>query len=735
MRAAFLLLTAGFLSTAVSVLSAQEPQGATGAAVRTRKVAQVGRVAPEQVPVVDGRLDDACWADAPSLGDLTMVEPWEGRAPSVRTEVRLLHDRDNLYLALWCYEDKDPVVATMRARDARLDPDDRVEIIFDPMESRQMAYFFQVGAAGSLGDGLISANGNKFDKPWDTIWSGEVTRTADGWFAELAIPFRSLPRREGAATWGFNLQRHARVRNEVYRWDNARQSISFFRPSELGTLAGFGAIEAGYGLEFVPYLTFKADRDLTAGDGDWGRDTDAGGEIYWRITPALKLALTANTDFAETEADGRQINLNRYPLFFPEKRDFFLDGAGYFQFGSSSAGGVTYLPFFSRRIGLSPSREPIPLLGGVKLTGRSGPVEIGILDVQTDASANTDEENLAVARVRYSLAEETAIGVLATHGDPRSTGTNSVGGLDFYHRWPDLFGDQDLQVQVDAAKSTGNVGGDEGDNFGIDVRSRGREWDFEVSTRWIEEEFRPALGFIGRTGTRAVSLDVDYSPRAVEGSAIRNGLFSIGAERYESLSGEPQDTKVGVDQLGAAWQTEDRAYLFAHERFERVENEFRLFRDSVAIAPGDYRTVRGGVAVTTSEGRPWNVDARVTSGEFFDGRSDDFSIDGEWRTSALLHLAADYQTTRVDLGPGRDFTTQIIALRAELHFAPTLSLYNLAQYDNESEQIGWQSRLRWIYQPGCDFFAVLGTTWRYDDGAVATEQQELAFKVQHTLRF
>ena len=717
---------------AAGTVAAQDPGDGAG---RLRKVAQVGRVAERDAPTIDGRLEEPCWQTAPSIGELTMVEPWEGRAPTQPTVVRLLHDRHNLYLALWCYDEPDTVIATMRARDAQLDPDDRVEIVLDPLESRQIAYFFQIGAAGSIGDGLISANGNKFDKPWDTIWSGSVTRSEQGWFAEIAIPFRSLPRRDGSRTWGFNLRRHARARNEAYQWDNARQQVSFFRPSEFGTIEGFGEIDAGIGVEVVPYVSANLSRDRRAVDDAWDFDPDAGGEIYWRLTPSMKLAATVFTDFAETEADGRQINLNRFPLFFPEKRDFFLDGAGYFAFGASGAGSTTFLPYFSRRIGLASDGTPIPLLAGIKLAGRSGPVEVGLLDVQADSSPTTDQENLAVARVKYSLAEETSVGVLATNGNPTSTGANTVFGADLYHRWPRFVGDLDLQVQLDATGSNGQGDASDGESFGLDLRSRGREWDFNAGTRWISDDFTPALGFVGRTGTRAAVFEAGYRPRVDEGAAVRNWILVGSARRNESWQGEPQESRVGLDQVGFRLQSADTAYLFAYDKFERVENDFTLFGGSTTVFAGDYRTTRGGVRVTTSDGRPWNVDVRLETGEFFDGESDDVAIEGQWRTSALLHLGADYRTTSVDLGPGRSFTTQIGAGRLDLHFTPRLSLYNLVQYDNESDVIGWQSRLRWAYDDGCDFFAVLGSSWLREDGAVAPAEQSLALKIQHTLRF
>ncbi len=715
---------------AAAAPAAQDPPPAA-----SRPVAQVGRIAEQDAPRIDGRLSDPCWSTAPAIGELTMVEPWEGRAPTQPTVVKLLHDRHHLYIGLWCYDDPAAVVARMRARDAQLDPDDRVEIMLDPLESRQIAYFFQVGAAGSIGDALISANGNRFDKPWDTIWRGEVQRTEQGWFAELAIPFRSLPRRAGGHSWGFNLQRLARTRNEVYRWAFPNQRVRFYRPSEVGTLEGFGEVDSGHGVDVVPYAALNVSRDRAAANADWRFDPDAGGEVYWQLSPSMRLATTVFTDFAETEADGRQINLNRFPLFFPEKRDFFLDGSGYFQSGPSDAGGMTFLPFFSRRIGLAGDGTPIPILAGVKLSGRAGPWEIGLLDVETDASATTDEENLAVGRVRYSLADETAVGLIATHGNPRSTGDNSVLGADFYHRWPRFVGDLDLQVQFDALASQGAGDAADGESYAVDLRSRGREWTIGAGMRWVADDFRPELGFVSRRGTRVYAAEVGWRPRLGEGSGIRNWVVAVAGQRYETKDGSPQEVRLRLDRLGLELQSSDTVYLSLVDQFERVEEDFLLFGGSTPVFAGDYETLRGGATVATSQGRPWNVEVKYETGEFFDGTSDAWRFDGSWRTSALLHLGATYATDDVDLGPGRAFTTQIAAARVELHLSSSLSLYNLVQFDNESDELAWQARLRWIYAEGCDFFAVLGTSWLRDDGSFAPTEQALALKVQHTLRF
>lgn len=718
------------LLTLAGWLGAQEP-----AAERARRTAQVGRVAEAEAPRIDGHLEDPCWVTAPAIGDLAMVEPWEGRAPTQRTVVKLLHDRHSLYIALWCFDDAPHEIrASMRARDARLDPDDRVEILLDPFEDRRTAYFFQIGAGGSIGDILISNDGGKFDKPWDAIWSGAAKVTADGWMAEIAIPFRSIPRRDGAGSWGFNLKRHVRTRNEEYQWENATQSVTFYRPSQCGTIEGFGAIDGGIGLEVVPYASLAVGRDRTAADPGWDVDPDAGGEIYYRLSPAMTAALTLFTDFAETEDDGRQINLNRFPLFFPEKRDFFLEGIGYFGFGASSAGGTTYLPFFTRRIGLASDGSEVPLLGGVKLTGQSGPFEVGLLDVQTDATATLDSENLAAARVKYALGDRTTVGVLGTHGDPQSQGENGVFGADFYHRVPQFVGDLDLRATIDAAVSAGS--GDSGESFGAQIDSRGREWTIETGLRWVGEDFDPALGFVRRTGSCASNAKVQYSPRFGEGGIVRNGNIRLAVARQQEGDGTTQDKEFALEKFGIDFHSGDSAFFYARRFFERVEDDFLLFRGSTTVHAGDYWQTRYGVQVLTTEGRAWNAAMRAETGDLFDGRSDGLQGEAEWRQSPLLHFGGSYSTTIVDLGPGRAFTTHIASGRVDLHFTPALSLRNLVQFDNESNLLGWQSRLRWIYAPGCDFYAVLGTSWlREDDGTIAPNEQQIELKVSHSVRF
>ena len=701
-----------------------------------RRTCRIGRVADEAAPVIDGVLTDPCWENAPAIGQLVMVEPWLGRKPANQTIVKLLHDRHNLYISVWCEQDPASVCASQRLRDARLDPDDRIELMLDPFENRRTAYFFQVGAGGSIGDALVSANGSGFSKPWDAIWRARARKTDDGWVSEWAIPFRSIPRKKGARSWGFNLKRYVRLSNEEYQWANPSQSVPFFRISEFGTIDGFGEVDGGVGLEVVPYAAVGVSRDRTDADDSWMSDPDMGGEIYYRVSPSMTIATTVLTDFAQTESDSRQINLNRFPLFFPEKRDFFLDGQSYYTFGGQFAGGTRFLPYFTRRIGLRDG-NPVPILWGMKMQGEAGPFEIGLLDVEVDSTDETDKENLAVARVKYALGEQTTVGMISTNGNPASTGSNSVGGIDFYHRIPEFIGDMDLRIQLDAVASTGSADADDdGESFGVDLQARGQEWTVQTGTRWVSDDFSPALGFVSRRGIRQSELEVGYRPRAPEGSMIRRYVTEFKLRRAEEWDGSPQQVSYQIDQLGLEFQNGDEISLFFSRRFERVADDFDLFNDEATVLAGDYWVTRKGIRLESTNGRPVSVRASIYNGDFFGGESTSMRSSFDWRASGLLQVGGGYSSTIADLGPDGSFTTQIGSATLDLFFSPELSLLNLAQYDNESDSIGWQSRLRWIYEPGCDFFFVVGSNWqRTDDGSILPTEQAINLKIAHTVRF
>src|SRR6185503_12292099 len=341
---------AAALLAACNTLAAQEPAGDLAPA--TRRSSWSTRVTDP--PRIDGLLDDAAWQLATPIGELTQLEPELGVPCSEKSDIRFAHDDHNLYMMVRCFDrEPDRIVNTTRTRDALLEVDDRVEIVFDTFHDRRNAFFFQINAGGSKGDALITNNGANFNKPWDGIWDGAARIDEQGWSAELALPFKTLNFADGQETWGFNVMRYIGRKREEARWANPSRDQSLFNIYRAGDLAGLSGIRQGIGLDVIPFFV-----------SHWRNERESenktlvgepGFDLFYKLIPSLTFSLTVNTDFAETEVDERQINLTRFPLFFPEHRDFFLQDAGVFEFGlnNSGVGGDTaVIPFFSRRIGL-----------------------------------------------------------------------------------------------------------------------------------------------------------------------------------------------------------------------------------------------------------------------------------------------------------------------------------------------------------------------------------------------
>jgi hypothetical protein len=714
-------------SLIAAIVAVQDP--------RPVRNATIGRIDAEQAPRIDGELSDACWQGAPAIGELVEVEPRVGAVPGQRTVVRILHDARHFFMAIECFDD-DPesIRATQRARDAELNPDDRVEWFFDTFRSRRNAVWFQIGAAGSRGDALL---GEGFEKSWDTIWDGASRVTPRGWQAEVEIPFQSLAFPDGASSWGFNIRRLRRKTNEEYRWANIDQGQNFFRVAVAGALEGLGALEHGIGLDVVPFVAFQARRARLGGE-DWRRDPDAGGDLFYRLTPSLSVAATFFTDFAETENDERQINLTRFPLFFPEKRDFFLEDASRFTFGPSSGrrgGGGSFVGFFSRRIGLDAGGDEVPILAGAKISGEEGPWEIGFLDVWTDATDNVgSERNLGVLRVKRALGEQTTLGVLGTLGRPTDPGRNATLGLDFYHREERFIGDQDLRVWIYGMGSQTSGPGGDGDIFGAEARGEGREWRWQAGSRWTTADFNPELGFIRRTGVKELDTDLRWLPRP-EAGPVRNWEFGLGTRTVLDESNTVQDFEVRLQPLGVEIHNGDEASLSVERGFERVDRDFTIFRDRITVPAGDYWRTRVGLDLESSPGRRVASDLRFSTGDFFFGTSHEASADVNWRPAALLTLGGEYEWRQIRLA-GERFDAQVVEGRLDFDFSVDLTLRNLVQYDNESRELGVQSRLRWTLEPGSDVFVVVGGGWqRGDDGVLRPDEQEITVKALHTFRF
>ncbi|MHC5025090.1 MAG: DUF5916 domain-containing protein [Planctomycetota bacterium] len=729
-----LLLPAAAAATTTMPARGQDAEGLIDepariqADVAARGVPRVDLVrTAEKSITIDGVLDEPAWADATVIEDFRQVEPVEGAEPSERTEVRLLFDRDFLYVAFRCYDDEpDKIIATQMRREGSLDPDDRVSFVVDPFFDRRNGFFFQMNAVGARTDALIEDN-ERFRADWDGIWYGRASIDEQGWVAEMAIPFKTLSFNPDTTQWSFNATRLIRRRNEVVRWAAVSQNKSISSIADAGVLEGIFDIDQGLGLDFKPYALATAKRDSERDRS--GLDVDAGFDIFYKLSPSTTLALTVNTDFAETEVDERRVNLTRFPLFFPEKRDFFLQDAGIFDFGGIRR---NPLPFFSRRIGIGPDGEPRDILAGVKLTGRDGALNFGLLDVQMKHDDELGDKNLFVGRASVNVLDESAVGVIATHGDPATENENWVVGADFNFRDSTFNGDQIVEgnlwyLQSDSSNATGQRNA-----AGFKLGYPNDRIDWEIGASQIDDQFNAALGFVPRPGIREYFANWRYRWRP-DSDLIRSIDAGVRGMYVTNLDDETESRELEFDLFELQTEAGDQFFVGFEREREVLFEPFEI-SEGVVIPVGDYKYDRYRLGLFTSEGRPVNIGLFHGGGDFFSGTRDTYEASFGWRPSRHLTLGAEFELNDVKLDEG-DFITRLVRGRVNVYFTPDLSWTNFVQFDNQSETVGINSRVRWIVEPGNEVFFVVNQAIERDGSSYRVLQTELTTKVGWTFRF
>jgi len=721
-------------------ISGQTPLGAQASGGERRRP----QVAPTRLPPgasieIDGDLDDPAWQGVQRLDDLTQVEPQQGAAPTHPTEIRLAYDDNFFYVAWICFDDPGDVRARQMDRDAFVNVDDVVEVWFDTFRDQRFAFWFQMTPAGSRGDALIADGGNSFNKSWDGIWYGQARVTAEGWQAEIAIPFKTLAFREGSSTWGFNFKRERRANGEKNRWASPSLAYDFFNLAEGGELIGLTGMQQGVGIDLVPFVTLSHENDETLGGGTGDRSTllDVGADLAWRVTSASTLRLTVNTDFAQADVDARRVNLTRFPLFFPEKREFFLEDAGLFEFGppGSRGGGKPVVPFFSRQIGRNSEGEEVPLLAGIKYTGRVGDWNIGLLDAQVDDSFEADSSNLGVLRLSRNLGGRSSIGGIFTSGDPQSNGNASTAGLDARIGSSRAFGEgHSADIWAWWLNTDGQATEGDGQAFGLEARVADARWNHRAQAYSVGEAFDPAMGFVRRTGIRRYAWETRYNWR-VRGESLREVEFRVSPSYTTDLSGEKDSWRVPVRWFELEFDTQDSVSIESRRIFERIDESFTVGGD-VDITPGDYDQTRHVLRLEANDRRRVGGDMRIEAGDFYSGRILRWNVSPIVIPGRHVSLRVGYDDIDVKLDEG-SFHTQVVEAGADFSFSPNLSWKNLVQYDTETYELGVQSRVRWILAPGNDLFivALLGWAREEDDPTFVPTNQDFTLKFGYTIRF
>jgi len=695
--------------------------------------------------VIDGFLDEPAWQEAPKVGDLIQRIPLAGADPSEKTEVTLLYDQNNLYIGVMCYDSEpDRVLASQMGRDASLDADDRVSILLDTFRDRSNAFQFSTNPAGALVDALVFANGET-NEDWDAIWMVRTRRTEEGWSAEFVIPFKSLNFPAGQTVWGFNISRTIQRKLEEVRWTGARFQTQFLQVSEAGEITNLEGLEQGRGLDVRPFVAQSWEHFAPTGE-----DTVKGKpglDLFYNITPSLKLTVTANTDFGETEVDARQINLTRFSIFFPEKRSFFLQDAGVFSFattgveppGGIPSPGAEVFPFFSRRIGLLEGEE-VPIDYGIKLTGKVDRTEIGVLNVRTRESSNAGAANLFVGRIKQNFLEQSYLGALFTGGDPAFPSSSSTVGVDLRLATSHFLGSsRNFVFNAYGLKSNREFISDRNASFGFAAQYPNDKYDAQIIWREIQENFDPALGFVQRRNTRMLRLGASYNPRPRDFLGIQQMFHDIFYTRFTRLdNGEVETWNVYLTLLDWHFQSGDSLHsLFdVNPTYERLFEPFEI-SPGVVLPPGEYRFTPWRIFFSSAQKRRLQGSIGVTFGSFWSGTATAIQTGLSYKLPPNLLVSLNTNQTFARLPEG-NFVARIISSQVDYAASPFLFFSNVVQFDNRSRNLGIQSRLRWTLQPGNDLFLIFGQDWVQDltrGYDFRAQDTKLATKLQYTFRF
>ena len=494
-----IVLAAACALATPAVALAQSNRGAEEKSVRI--------VRTDTAPVIDGLLEQDIWSRAARVDDFHEVEPDEYDEPAEATEVYLLYDDTHLYVAARLLDAQpQKITAQILKQGSDVENDDYFGVILDPFLDRRSGYLFQVNPNGVRSEALYKYT-SQTDFDWAGIWRAQASVGEEGWSVEMAIPFNTLSFDPGADSWGVNFVRGLARNRETIGWVSRTRDQN---PGIAGTVTGFQRLRQGLGLDVVPSLSVRESRHFApAGSESF---TEPSVDVFYKFTPALTGVLTLNTDFSATEIDDRQVNLTRFSLLFPEKRDFFLQDADIFDFAriaaerfGGAAGGENQngRPFFSRSIGLSESRQPVDIEAGAKLTGRIGRWNLGVLDIRQAAYEDVEAANLFVARATANVLEESNLGIIVTDGDPRSNVDNSLVGVDFRYFNSRLPARRSAEGDAWYQKST--TPGLDGDDtaFGASFQINSIDkLNGEIRFVQLGEDFHPALGFANRVGIR-----------------------------------------------------------------------------------------------------------------------------------------------------------------------------------------------------------------------------------------
>ena len=698
----------------------------------------VAAVRVTKAPDIDGHLIDEAWSYAKPAGEFLQKEPKQNIPHSQRTEFRVLYNNDTLFVGVWCFDtEARNIIAHTMERDVMMRYEDMVNITLDTFQDRRNGYIFTVNPNGARSDATVSNNTSR-NSEWDGAWRAKSKKHAWGWSIEVAIPFKSLSFDEKNDSWGINIYRNIGRFGERGQWANSRRISRSYHVSGCGDLTGLHGLRQGIGLDITPYATGKYRKDYDSRDSDLLGDF--GFDVRYRLTPSLTALASINTDFAETEIDTRQVNFTRFPLFFPEKRQFFLEDSGIFGFGggessrrrSRDSSDTLLMPFFSRRIGLSSKGQITPIQFAGKVTGRIKDYNIGLLNAVVEGDDHP--RNAFVGRVSRNVFEQSSFGFLTTVGDPNSDEMNSVTGIDFQYRNTDFVGGHTFEANLYVLGSySEDLGGLE-PTWATNAKLYDRNIELSASVMEIGNDFNPAMGFVRRRGTRRHMLEAEFTPYFEEISWLRNTRHGYEAELYTDLGNDVVNTKQTFNLASLSFESQEMLSLSVSHHTDRPNKDFDI-SDGTVIPAGNYDWWDARLSLNTGLYRKFAAANSYTVGSFYDGDRQQLSSTLVYRPTNRISLMLDYSLNLIDWEQFKDSTINLISGRIQYSFTPDLTLFNLIQYDDISNSIGVNSRLQWEYKPGAKMFFVVNQGYVDEMTGFVIRDLEVVAKVGGLFRF
>ncbi len=690
---------------------------------------------------LDGHLDDAVYSAIPAVTDFIQQFPHAGQPATEPTEIWILFDDTTLYVSGYCHDSQpERSVATELRRDHNniFQGGDNISIVFDTYYDKRNGFFFQTNKLGALRDQAISEGQQLI--AWNTVWTARSAETEDGWTFEIAIPFKSLRyRHPGPQVWGINVRRVVKWKNEVSlltKMPASYGNAGVSQMQEAGTLVGLETPSLAKNLEIKPYAlsSLTTNRAAARPFSNDGHGT-IGGDVKYGLTSSLTADLTVNTDFAQVEEDLQQVNLTRFSLQFPEKRDFFLEGQGIFAFGDRarvSAGSDVPILFFSRRIGLS-AGQSVPVRVGARVTGKVGAFDIGLLNIQTGRKdeAGANPTNFSVLRVKRDIFRRSSIGIIATRRVETSGGdhTNFAAGADAVFR----FTDETTLTGYYARTKTEGISED-------DVSYRGR-FDY-LADRYglvfehllVGDGFNPEVGFLRRTDFRRSFAQARFSPRPKKNKVVRKLSAQGGFDYVTNATSGGLENRTFTVNLDAEFHSSDMiGFDYIHDR-EFLPERLTL-ASGVAVPPGSYTSDKLVASYTLGQQRTVSGAATASWGTFYQGHRVETTYTGRVGFSPRFSTESSITLNWVNL-PFGDFTSRLLSTRFIFTPSPRLSVVGLVQVNPSVHTVGSSLRLRWEYTPGSEMFLV------YSDGRdtisatpIGLLNRSLAFKITTLLRF